>query len=101
MKRSKDLYKPGPPMTMREFAERSGISYEAVRMHIELTDAIKVHCRKHGLSQRKLAGMVPGLTQDRVSDFFRFTTSGISLEKLLEIASVLKLKIRFSVRPAA
>lgn len=89
-------------MTIREFCELSGVNYDMLVMKGEIVDAIKAHCRKRKISQRMLAAMVPGLTQDRVSKFYNSTTGGgITIDKLLEITSALKLRVKIAVTPSA
>ena len=90
-----------PPMTMKEFVESFGGCYETLQIKWELVDTIKAHCKAHKISQRKLASMVPGLSQDRVSHFFNYGTSGgITIDKLIEIAAALNIKFKL-VRKAA
>lgn len=90
-----------PPMTMKQFVEATGACYETMMIKWELVGAIKSHCEAHKISQRKLASMVPGLTQDRVSHFFNYGTSGgITIDKLIEIAAALGIKFKL-VRKAA
>ena len=90
-----------PPMTVKELMELFGHDYDVLVMKWEIVAEIKAHCHEHKISQRKLASMVPGLTQDRVSDFYRLPTGGgITIDKLLKIASALDIKFKL-VRAAA
>ncbi len=90
-----------PPMTFKDFVEVTGGCYETLLIKWELVGAIKAHCKAHKISQRKLASMVPGLSQDRVSHFFNYGTSGgITIDKLIEISAALNIKFKL-VRKAA
>jgi predicted XRE-type DNA-binding protein len=65
------------------------IEQDILRIKCELIEKIKEHCGKHKISQRKLASMVPGLTQDRVSKIFSEKYGHMTIDKLVEISSTL------------
>lgn len=53
------------PQSLESLAKDWGIDYQVFKIKLELIDAIKDYCTGHHVSQRKLASMVHGLTQDR------------------------------------
>ncbi|MBK7961206.1 MAG: hypothetical protein IPK04_08325, partial [Bdellovibrionales bacterium] len=48
---------------------------------------------KEKITQRQLARLVPGLSQDRVSKIFNGHLGHMSIDKLVEINSALKIKV--------
>jgi len=88
------------PMTMREVAEEWGLNYEVLMIKREIIDAIRAHCKKHNISQRKLAAMVPGMSQDRISDMYNGTGGGITIDKLVSVANALKFKVSLTLKAA-
>ena len=62
------------------------LEIEVLRIKRELIEVIKAHCEKHEFTQRELASMVPGLTQDRVSKIFSGNYGHMTIDKLIEIA---------------
>lgn len=78
---------------LAQFAESIGADYQVIKVKSDLIHAIKKHCQKKKISQRQLAAMVPGLSQDRVSKIFTGKISHMSIDKLIEIHSSLKLKV--------
>lgn len=70
---------------------------EVLRVKRELIGKIKAHCERLTVSQRKLASMVPGLTQDRVSKIFSGDHGHMTIDKLVEIIATLNLKIEVKV----
>lgn len=74
-------------------AESWGVDYQVIKVKSDLIEAIKDHCHKKKISQRQLASMVPGLSQDRVSKIFTGQIGHMSIDKLIEIHSALKLKV--------
>lgn len=79
--------------SLEELAADWGIDYQAFKIKSELIDIIKTHCEQEGISQRKLASMVPGLTQDRVSKIFSGQVGHMTIDKLVAIASALEIKV--------
>jgi predicted XRE-type DNA-binding protein len=77
-----------------------GIDYQVFKIKSELIDAIKEYCHDHQVSQRKLAAMVPGLTQDRVSKIFSGLVGHMTIDKLVEITSALKIKVAVKTKAA-
>jgi len=88
------------PQSLREIAEDWGIDYQVFRIKSELISTIKRHCQEHGISQRKLAAMVPGLSQDRISKIFSGQVGHMTIDKLVEILSALKVKVAVQTRAA-
>ena len=48
-----------------------------------------------------LAKQVPGLTQDRISKIFNDQVGGMTIDKLVQILSILNIKISVSFKKAA
>ena len=82
-------------MNINELAKSWGIDPQLVRMKAECIDLIREHCKKNHISQRSLAAMVPGLTQDRVWKIFSGQVGHMSLDKLIEILSTIGYKVKF------
>jgi predicted XRE-type DNA-binding protein len=83
----------GQKQELARLSKTWGIDYQVVKLKSELIQAVKNHCRKKQISQRQLAAMVPGLSQDRVSKIFSGQVGHMSIDKLVEIHSALKLKV--------
>jgi predicted XRE-type DNA-binding protein len=66
-----------------------------------LVTKIKAHCEKNKISQRSLAKLVPGLTQDRISKIFNDRIGGMTIDKLIQILSALDIKVNISLKKAA
>lgn len=88
------------PQTVEELAQDWGIDYQVFKIKSELVDTIKHHCQEHSISQRKLAAMVAGLTQDRVSKIFSGQVGHMTIDKLVEILSALKYKVAIKAKAA-
>lgn len=88
-------------VTIKELAEDSGINYEVLKIKQKLVTRIKAHCEKNKISQRALAKLVPGLTQDRISKIFNDRIGGMTIDKLIQILSALDIKVNVSVKKAA
>jgi predicted XRE-type DNA-binding protein len=88
------------PQTLEEVAQDWGIDYQVFKIKSELITTIKHYCDAHGVSQRKLAAMVPGLTQDRVSKIFSGQVGHMTIDKLVEILSALKFKVAVKAKAA-
>jgi predicted XRE-type DNA-binding protein len=97
----KDKFNTIHSYSIEEFAERSGVSLEAMRIKAEMVKNIRSHCERLGISQRRLASMVPGLQQERVSNIYRMEGAGTSIDKLVAIAHALKLKVELKMSEAA
>ena len=78
---------------LAQIADSWGADYQVIKVKSDLIAAIKEHCQKKKISQRQLASMVPGLSQDRVSKIFTGQIGHMSIDKLIEIHSALKLKV--------
>ena len=88
------------PQNLEEVAKDWGIDYQVFRIKSELVDTIRAHCEDHSISQRKLASMVDGLTQDRVSKIFSGQVGHMTIDKLVEILSALKYKVAVKTKVA-
>ena len=86
--------------TLSEVAREWGIDYQVFKIKNELVETIKDYCTGNQISQRKLATMVPGLTQDRVSKIFSGQVGHMTIDKLVEILSLLKFKVNIKARAA-
>ena len=85
---------------LEELANSWDIDYQVFEIKTSLINSIKKYCAEHSISQRKLASMVPGLSQDRISKIFTGQVGHMTIDKLVEISSVLKIRIRFKVNAA-
>jgi predicted XRE-type DNA-binding protein len=88
------------PQSLKELAEDWGIDYQVFQIKSQLVDTIKKYCANNHISQRKLASMVTGLTQDRVSKIFSGQVGHMTIDKLVEILSHLKFKIAVKTKAA-
>jgi predicted XRE-type DNA-binding protein len=88
------------PQSLAEVSKEWGIDYQTFKIKSELIDVIKKYCKENGISQRKLAMMVPGLTQDRVSKIFSGQVGHMTIDKLVGIMSSLKIKVSVSAKAA-
>lgn len=86
--------------TLEEVANDWGIDYQVFKIKNELITTIKKYCDEHDVSQRKLAGMVDGLSQDRVSKIFSGQVGHMTIDKLIEILSALKFKVAVKAKAA-
>lgn len=86
--------------SLEELAADWGIDYQAFKIKSELIDIIKDQCEQEGISQRKLAALVPGLTQDRVSKIFSGQVGHMTIDKLVSIASSLRIEVTLKTRAA-
>jgi len=85
---------------LEEVAKEWGIDYQVFKIKTDLIETIKEYCDENEISQRKLASMVPGLTQDRVSKIFSGQVGHMTIDKLVEIFSALKIKIAIKAKAA-
>ena len=88
-------------MSLKELAEEWGIDYEVFKIKRQLVKKIQTHCKKHNISQRSLANQTPGLTQDRISKIFNGQVGKMTIDKLIQILSILKIKVKVHLKPAA
>ena len=88
------------PQSLEEVAKDWGIDYQVFKIKSELIEAIKKHSEEHKISQRKLASMVSGLTQDRISKIFSGQVGHMTIDKLIEILSALKIKVAMKAKAA-
>jgi len=59
-----------------------------------LVKVIRSYCEENSVSQKKLASLVPGLTQYRVSKIFTGQVGHMTIDKMILILSVLKLILK-------
>lgn len=88
------------PQTLEEVAKDWGIDYQVFKIKSALIEIIKEYCLEHSVSQRKLASMVDGLTQDRVSKIFSGQVGHMTIDKLVEILSNLKFRVTMRAKAA-
>ena len=88
------------PQTLKQLAEDWGIDHQTFKIKTELIDTIREYCKENDISQRKLARMVPGLTQDRVSRIFGGQVGHMTIDKLVEIASALEINVYMTAKAA-
>ena len=86
--------------SLEDLASDWGIDYQVFKIKTDLIEMIKKYCEEHGVSQRKLAAQVPGLTQDRVSKIFSGQVGHMTIDKLVEITSALKIKVALKTKAA-
>ena len=98
MNREKEKLKP---VSLKKLAEEWGIDYEVFKIKKQIVKKIQAHCKKHNISQRTLANQTPGLTQDRLSKIFNGQIGTMTIDKLVQILSVLKIKVKIHLKPAA
>jgi predicted XRE-type DNA-binding protein len=53
------------PQNLEQVALDWGIDYQVFKIKNDLINTIKRYCEEHEISQRKLAAMVEGLSQDK------------------------------------
>ena len=76
-----------------KLAKTWGLDYQVAKVKSELIEVIREQCQKKKITQRQLARLVPGLSQDRVSKIFNGHLGHMSIDKLVEINSALKIKV--------
>lgn len=87
--------------SLKELAEDWGIDYQVFKIKRDLINTIRQYCKEHAITQRKLASMVPGLTQDRVSKIFSGQVGHMTVDKLIHILSALRFRIDVKTKAAA
>jgi predicted XRE-type DNA-binding protein len=88
------------PQSIEEVAKDWGIDYQVFKIKNDLINTIRGYCDEHEISQRKLAAMVPGLSQDRISKIFSGQVGHMTIDKLVEILSALKFKVAIKAMAA-
>ena len=88
-------------ISLKKLAEEWGIDYEVFKIKKQLVKKIQAHCKKHNISQRALASQIHGLTQDRISKIFNGQIGTMTIDKLIQILSVLKIKVKIHIKTAA
>lgn len=88
-------------ISLKQLAKEWGIDYEVFKIKKQLVKKIQLHCQKYKISQRSLAKQVPGLTQDRVSKMFNGQIGAMTIDKLIQILSALKIKVKVTLKTAA
>ena len=88
------------PQTLDEVAKDWGIDYQVFKIKRDLIATIKHYCGAHEVSQRKLAALVPGLSQDRISKIFSGQVGHMTIDKLVEILTALKFKVAVKAKAA-
>lgn len=89
------------PQNLMALAKDWGIDYQVFMIKSQLIDSLRTYCHKHSISQRELARRVPGLSQDRVSKIFSGQVGHMTIDKLIEIMSILGMKITIKTNSAA
>lgn len=89
------------PQSLESVASDWGIDYQVYLLKTKLINKIKKICEENEISQRKLAKMVDGLSQDRISKIFTGQVGHMTLDKLVEILSALKVKVDFKLKEVA
>lgn len=83
---------------LKGFAEINGVDYQLIQVKAKLIEKIKSECESRSISQRKLAGLVPGLTHDRISKIFNGQVGHMTVDKLIEILSHLDIRVNISFK---
>ena len=87
--------------SIKDFADDLGINYPVLKIKQKLVTKIKAHCEKNNISQRSLAKQVPGLSQDRISKIFNDRVGSMTIDKLVQILSILSIKVDVSMMKVA
>lgn len=88
------------PQSLDEVAKDWGIDYQVFKIKTQLVETIRAYCEKHKVSQRKLASMVDGLSQDRISKIFSGQVGHMTIDKLIEILSALEINVTVKAKAA-
>ena len=81
-------------LSLRELAKEWGVNCEVLKIKSELIKLIQAYCEKEKISQRGLAERVEGLSQDRVSKIFSGQIGHMTIDKLVHILDVLKIRVK-------
>lgn len=87
-------------LSIEELANEWGIDYQVFKLKLYLIDVIKKYCKDNSITQKKLAAMVPGLTQDRISKIFSGQPGHMTIDMLVKILTVLEYKIEIKAKAA-
>jgi len=87
-------------LSIGELAKEWGIDEQTVRIKAELVKVIREHCEKNHISQRRLASIVPGLSQDRVWRIFSGQVGHMTIDKLISILSTIGYRVNVNARAA-
>lgn len=85
---------------LKEVASDWGVDYQTYLIKKELVETIKGHCEINNITQKELAKMVDGLTQDRVSKIFSGQVGTMTIDKLVFILSCLDYKVVVKAKAA-
>jgi len=86
--------------SIEELAEEWGIDYQVFSLKMYLIDVIKKYCKDNSITQKELASMVKGLTQDRISKIFSGQAGHMTIDMLVKILSILEYKIEIKAKAA-
>jgi len=81
-----------------KYVQEWNAEFQVLKIKADLIEAIQKYCEKNGISQRRLASMVPRLTQDRVSKIFSGKHDHMTIDKLVEILSTLHFEVTFILK---
>ncbi len=88
------------PQSIESLAKDWGVDFQVFKIKNQLIETIKKHCESNKVSQRKLAALVPGLTQDRISKIFSGQVGHMTIDKLIEIMSALEINVVVKAKAA-
>lgn len=84
--------------SLQDLAADWGVDLQVVKIKTFLINLIRIHCTKKNISEKDLASMVPGLTKEKVSKILSGQVGHITIDKLIEITSVLKYEITIKAK---
>lgn len=87
-------------LSIEGLAKEWGVDPQTIRIKAELVDVIRKYCATKKISQRRLATMVPGLSQDRVWKIFSGQVGHMTIDKLIAILSTIGYKVDIRARAA-
>lgn len=94
----KQKTKKNATQSFDELAADWGVDLQVFKIKTFLIDTIRSHCKDNLISQKKLASMVTGLTQDRVSKIFSGQVGHMTIDKLIEIMSALEYAVTIKAK---
>ena len=80
--------------SLKGLAKEVGVNYETIVIKSQLIEEIKTYCKKKKVSQRQLAKLVPGLSQDRISKIFNGQIGHMTIDKLITILAALNYTVK-------
>jgi predicted XRE-type DNA-binding protein len=92
--------KKKPKLTIHnvwQYVQEWNVEFQILKIKSEMIETIKKYCKQNKISQRKLAAMVPGLTQDRVSKIFSGKNDHMTIDKLVEILTSLQMAVSIKI----